>query len=191
MWQPRRRQKKSRRRRLPLMWRLCAQRWRVLNPPTLRKAAAGSSLFLIHTHGRLSMSLLPTSGCVVKEGGLGGVLHSLFSRFFLLLLPPFLSLSLFIPCHALPLCHRLVCLAAASHHLLQAVSISLESPLLFSESDSFSAALSSPLSSSPPPSTFPLSRCSSPPPPSSSHIHASFYSSLLSLSLYFIYFFLF
>lgn len=42
-----------------------------------------------------------------------------------------------------------------------------------------------------PPSTFPLSRCSSPPPPSSSHIHASFYSSLLSLSLYFIYFFLF
>lgn len=67
MWQPRRRQEKSRRRRLPLMWRLCAQRWRVLNPPpTLRKAAAGSSLFLIHTHGWLSMSLLPTSGCVVK-----------------------------------------------------------------------------------------------------------------------------
>lgn len=66
MWQPRRRQEKSRRRRLPLMWRLCAQRWRVLNSPTLRKAAAGSSLFLIHTHGWLSMSLLPTSGCVVK-----------------------------------------------------------------------------------------------------------------------------
>lgn len=36
------------------------------HPPTRRKAAAGSSLFLIHTHGRLSMSLLPTSGCVVK-----------------------------------------------------------------------------------------------------------------------------
>lgn len=190
MWQPRRRQKKSRRRRLPLMWRLCAQRWSVKPPHPPKGCSWLITLFNSHPWQAVYEPVAHFWLCS-QVGRFGGVLHSLF--FQILPSPPpsiSLSLSLFIPCHALPLCHRLVCLAAASHHLLQAVSISLESPLLFSESDSFSAALSSPLSSSPPP-TFPLSRCSSPPPPSSSHIHASFYSSLLSLSLYFIYFFLF
>lgn len=121
MWQPRRRQEKSRRRRLPLLWRLCAQRWSVLTPPHPPKGCSWL-ITLFNSHPRLAVyepvAHFWLCSRVGRFGGGGYIFSSLLTFFQILPSPlPSISLSLYslprsasLPPSRLPRC----CIASPS-----------------------------------------------------------------------------
>lgn len=115
-----------------------------------QEAAAGASVFLICTCGQLSRWELPTPCSTLFFSGFIPFtpLHTwpdCLPSFSPLFLPPPRPDSLFLLHFPLPLfCHRVLLSLSLSHRLLQASSFLWGAVLLFSESDSFPAALTSP-----------------------------------------------